>query len=187
MRGAEMRYKKLPPQEYLRQRFDYDPETGDVTWKPWLDKLGRPNTKTVGKTVGTLQSNGYRTVILDEYKKLWLHRVIWKWVHGADPDGEIDHIDHNRVNNRLSNLRVVERRTNTRNQSLHARSTSGVTGISWDEKNQKWRAHIAVDGRFKCLGRYVRKEHAEMARDRANKKYGYHENHGKPLEPESVP
>lgn len=95
-------------QEYLRERFDYNPETGIMTFK----KDYRRNK--AGTQAGYLTDRGYLRVKL-KGKHYRLHRIIWMWVHGTFPVNEIDHINRNRMDNRLSNLRDVTRKVNANN------------------------------------------------------------------------
>ena len=100
--------------------------------------------------------------------------------HGEIPDGMfIDHIDHDRDNNRIQNLRLSDHKINGKNCKLFSSNTSGYTGIRWEQKRNKWKADIKVDGKKITLGRYVRLEDAIKARKQAELKYGFHENHGR--------
>src|SRR5260221_9155909 len=74
-------------------------------------------------------------------KQYLAHRVIWFLVNNYWAE-EIDHIDRNRQNNKISNLRDVPHKTNTQNVSKHKDNTSGVKGVSWDKKAKKWHAKI---------------------------------------------
>ena len=118
--------KKLPTQEILRHHFDYDPMEGNLRWKnPPL----RSSSK-VGDPAGTLLKSGYRQIKLD--KRTYLaHRLVWMWFYGEDPaEFELDHMDQNKSNNRIDNLRRVSRQQNQRNLPSNSRSKSGVRGVS---------------------------------------------------------
>ena len=79
----------------------------------------------------------------------------------------IDHIDHNRKNNNVSNLRVATHSENQQNRSLTNRNTSGVVGVCFDKKSNKWNARIQVNKVNICLGYFVNKEDAVIARTNA--------------------
>ena len=127
---------------------------------PWLEK-----------------SNGYMR-ILYEGKKIQYHRLVWFKFYGEWPDGQIDHIDHDRANNNIDNLRVVSHRENALNQSMNSNNTSGFTGVYWDKIGSKWESSIRLNGKKKQLYWGGCLLDAVAARMAANKKYGFHENHG---------
>jgi hypothetical protein len=84
------------------------------------------------------------------------HRLAWFYVHGKWPDGQIDHIDGNRKNNRIANLRDVPNRTNCQNRHRPPKSnrTSGLIGVSRHSQNNKWVASACLNGKSKYLGSY---------------------------------
>ena len=101
---------KLPSQDYLRQRFDYDPQTGRLVWRDWP---GQRNG-WAGRTAGT--SRNYSRVRVDgtDFKT---HRVVWKLMTGNDPGEYIDHINHDRTDNRWCNLRLATHQQNEWNKA----------------------------------------------------------------------
>lgn len=113
--------------------------------------------------VGNL-SQGYRIVWVDETMRR-VHRLIWEHVHGQIPDGkEIDHINGNRSDNRISNLRLVSRSENLQNRHRPRKnSRSGVKGVAWDEQAGKWLAKIMVCGKRHYLGSFKTVKDAEEA------------------------
>jgi hypothetical protein len=86
--------------EYLRENIAYEPETGVFLWKK--AKQGR----TLGKQIGTIVWPGYR-VLKIENTVYYAHRVAWLYVHGEWPTRSVDHIDGNRANNAIRNLRLA--------------------------------------------------------------------------------
>jgi len=94
-------------------------------------------------------------------------------------DGQIDHINGDRCDNRLLNLRVVSPQVNAMNRSNRSDNTSGCLGVCWHPSTQKWRARIKVMGKQKSLGLFAEKIDAICARKDAEKKYGFHRNHGR--------
>jgi hypothetical protein len=99
--------------------------------------------------------------------------------HGAWPEGEVDHIDHDKSNNRISNLRVTTRTGNGRNASLFRTNTSGASGVEWYKMRQRWRAYISVNNRRVHLGYFDAFDEAVAARKTAEINLGYHPNHGR--------
>jgi hypothetical protein len=91
---------------------------------------------------------------------------------------DIDHINHDREDNQIKNLRVVTRSDNMRNAGKSKGNTSGATGVCWSKQNNKWKAQIGVAGGNKNLGFFTNKDEAIEARAEANIKYNFHTNHG---------
>jgi len=159
----------------LRKVIHYDEESGVVTWRK---KLG--NRTKVGALVGSVNKHsGYIQVKIygTQYQ---LHRLIWLYVYGQYPMGDIDHVNHVRADNRLVNIRDVTRVQNGRNQSLPSTNTSGVVGVYWHKTNKTWIAQIRVkDSGNIPLGSFAKFSEAVDARKLAEVAYGFHENHGK--------
>jgi len=169
--------KKLPPVAYLRQRFDYDPDTGIVRWKWYEPHPLSWNARYAGTATGYEGEHGHLITGLD--RKLWyLHRIIWAVYHGADTDFEIDHINHDRRDNRIANLRLATSGMNSRNRSKHIDNRSGRTGVFWRPREQKWAAVICVNYRVHQLGYYVDLADAIAALEAAEIKFDFHGNHG---------
>ena len=100
--------------------------------------------------------------------------------YGHIPDNaEVDHINHVRTDNRLDNLRFVTKSGNRRNQSVGSKSTTGVIGVYFNKRLQKYAAQIKVDGVVHYLGLHDTLEEAAAARAEANLKFNFHANHGK--------
>lgn len=155
--------------------FRYEPETGKLFWKI------RPSRAIQAGTEISYISDGYLRVGF-KGRGYFVHRIIWAILHPEDEilDGEeIDHIDHDRVNNRPENLRKVRQIDNSRNKSKDHRNTSGVTGVGWHSYHKKWQAKISVGGVRVYLGLFGSKDAAIAARKAAEVKYGFHKNHGK--------
>ena len=106
-------------------------------------------------------------------KLIRMHRVIMS----APEDKEVDHINGNGLDNRLSNLRLVNRAENQRNSKRRKDNTSGFKGVSHHGKSGRWQARIRVDGKQKSLGLFSTKEEAYKAYCEASKKY--HGNFGR--------
>jgi len=104
--------KPLPPLATLRQVLSYDPETGALTWL-----VAPKNQRRAGSPAGSLNGRGYTEVKLGEYR-LKAHRVAWYLYHGTDPGPlQVDHINRNRSDNRICNLRLVDAKGNRANSA----------------------------------------------------------------------
>lgn len=180
--------KNVPP-TVLRDLLEYTPSTGRLTWKrrdPSYFTKGRYsadraaaawNSKNAGKEAFTaLDNHGYRQGrVFDRPVKA--HRVIWSLVHGEWPS-EIDHVNGDRSDNRLCNLRCVSHADNQRNQRIRKNSSSGVLGVSRASKSDRWRARIKVDFQEIFLGHFTTFDEAVAARREAERRFSFHENHG---------
>lgn len=168
----------LPTVEYLRQLVDYDPETGLFTYRHVASMSASRNTRFAGKPAFTRHhKQGYRAGMIGN-ANIYAHRAAWAWVHGEWPDGEIDHINHDRADNRIANLRVVSKSGNMRNMPKLKNNTSGATGVYWDKSASKWSAKIRVDRKLISIGYYQSFTDAVAARMAAEARYGFHANHG---------
>lgn len=170
--------------EVLRELIDYNPDTGKMFWRhrdrKWFNsnhEFPRWNTRYAGKECFNYVNAGYmRSKIFG--KDYAAHRVAWALYHGAWPAGMIDHIDGNRQNNRAANLRVVSPLENSRNASMGPRNKSGQLGVSQNPA-RRWVASIKNAGRHIHLGTFTEKADAVAARKAAERKFGYHPNHGR--------
>ena len=160
-------------QTYLKEIFDYNPDTGVFT-----RLISTTNCVKVGDIAGCVNKNhGYRAISVKN--KLYLaHRLAWLYMTGEWPKDQIDHINHDRVDNRWVNLRKATRQENGKNMSMSKRNTSGVTGVCWAKVESKWFAQIMVDSKTIGLSYFADKFEAICARKSAENKYGFHGNHG---------
>ncbi len=176
-------------QDYLRILLSYDAETGQLLWRHRPRDMfteGYNGGETSWKTwnsryAGTVASNigngGYVRVNIFGTRYLG-HRLIWMMVHGEWPD-EIDHINGDKSDNRLCNIRNVSRQENLRNLARRSDNSSGHTGVSYAKRDDVFLAYITVDSHMKILGRFKSLEDAVAARKAAEAKYDYHPNHGR--------
>jgi hypothetical protein len=125
-----------------------------------------------GSVAGDVKPTGYRYIGVcgQRYRA---HRLAWFYMYGEWPKGEIDHINRNRDDNRIDNLRDVSRSLNCKNTALRRDNTSGRKGIYWYGDRLMWRASISIDGRLKHLGWFDTKEKAIAAREANEKLHGY--------------
>lgn len=148
--------RPIPSQEYLSECFDYNPETGLLTWRirpvshysvgghSDAHLAARCNSQYAGKpALNAIKKTGYRMGALDRITRT-AHRVIWKLVNGVDPI-VVDHVNGNKADNRLCNLRNVDQRLNMRNLADSHKGSGGIRGV-WRHRNGGgWQSHITDD------------------------------------------
>lgn len=162
---------------------DYNPETGEMFWKPSLKRCASWNARFAMKQAGYLLRG------MDGKPRYWYvrlygiaypaHRVIWAIYHGTTPPGEIDHINGDGLDNRIENLRCVTRSENAKNRPLRHENRSGISGVTWAQKHKRWAVTVRIDGVQKSLGEFEDFFEAVCARKSAEFVYGYHANHGR--------
>lgn len=165
-----MRKLPLPSQAELKARFDYDVETGRLLYKTTPRGV---KAEMRGKPAGGRHCEGGWRVRTGGTE--YLHcRLVWVWHFGDDPgDLEIDHIDGDRSNDRLSNLRLATRQQQQWNTKKSRSNTSGAKGVSFYKRLGLWRADITVHGEQKTLGYFKDKLSAvEAYRLAATKLHG---------------
>lgn len=177
--------KALPPCERLHQLFHVDFETGTLIWKrrPERDFASHGdfltwNIRFAGKPAfATVDGQGYLHGRIGSFRPK-THAVIWCMKHGRWPK-QIDHINGNRADNRLENLREVTAVQNNRNRARPFTNTSGVMGVAFRKDSGRWRAFINANGRRANLGTFDLFDEAVAARKMAERTEGYHQNHGR--------
>lgn len=187
-------------QEYLKEALTYDPETGIFKWRldrpeshfpDWRGRNGFLSNIRHKTEAGSLSRPSKRNptqyiVIGLAGKNHKAHRLAWLYVYGEWPPEDIDHIDLDTQNNRISNLRLSKDKLNHRNRSKYSSNSSGVVGVSFHKKTNKWQAEgqQVVDGKRirHYLGLYSTIEEAAAIRKQWEKEFGYSENHGKDLD-----
>jgi len=133
-------------QDELKQLVSYDPETGVFIRL----KQTSPRIK-VGQPSGWKDAQGYTNMTLHG-RKWKAHRLAWLYMTGAFPIGEIDHINRVKNDNRICNLRDVDRVTNELNKGIQLNNTSGFKGVSYQKQSGKWEAYICQNKKKKSLG-----------------------------------
>jgi hypothetical protein len=122
-------------------------------------KIGFFNDTTISKDKFNLltpqhRPDGYIDVVIDATRKRQ-HRIVWECFHGVltkSTNIMIDHINGDKSDNRLCNLRVASRSQNNANSKLSKRNKSGYKGVLWSKEKKKWRAEIRKDKKSKHLG-----------------------------------
>lgn len=167
--GNKREHASLPSIKHLQQILTYDPITGDLRWAITKGRC------RAGRLAGCVSANGYRNVWILS-KCYGVHRVAWKMHHGVDPNGVIDHINGNRTDNRIANLRDVSQSINCRNRKRQT-NTTVWPGVTWHAAREKWRvmAGGAYIGSNPCLGQAIR------LRKKAETKSGYSTRHWRPV------
>ena len=178
---------KIETADDVRSVLDYDPATGDMIWRERpvghfkdASYQRRWNDRCAGKRAGCVSGTiAYSRINLSGNMYL-VHRLVWLHVHGEWPSDQIDHIDGDRLNNRIGNLRAVTRTENARNSARSSANTSGTVGVSYDNRDKRWHAYICVGGGSrKSLGYFKTKAEACAARQAGERLLGYHPNHGR--------
>jgi hypothetical protein len=154
-----MRFKKLPRLKFLKECFDYDPETGNLVWRvrpyshfPSSGNADGWNSRFSGKVLSSTTSGG-RPIVQLNHSNFYIHRIIWKLVTGKDPGKfEVDHADTDNTNNSWKNLRLATNAQNQANSSLASNNKSGIKGVSWAARKNKWFAQIRSNGVLYYLG-----------------------------------
>ncbi len=138
-------------QTEVKNLFDY--VDGELLWKN-----PKTNRTKKGTAAGTFK-DGYRRVNLN-YTFHYVHRLIWLYHYGVMPSGCIDHIDMDRSNNRIENLREATKSENGMNRLKPKSNSSGFKGVDFHKGTQKWRARCRVNGKEKHFGLYASAEEA---------------------------
>lgn len=131
----------------------------------WADNYAPRARK--GQEVGSVDSSGYLQVGIDN-KQVLVHRIIWVMFNSSYPE-QIDHIDRNRLNNLIENLRAATNTTNQHNVGLRKDNTSGSIGVNL--KHGKYQARIQNEGKRIHLGTFDTIEEATIVYNKAKEKY----------------
>lgn len=147
----------------------FDHKDGHLYWK----KVIHPNKQyLVGQEVGSIHATGYRHVTwMGKIHKV--HRLIFLLEHDYLPK-EIDHINGDRQDNRIENLREVTRSENQYNKAMCKSNTSGFRGVNWHKHSKSWVVRVCTKGKTKILGYFKDLELAGLVADEARNLY-----HGK--------
>jgi hypothetical protein len=144
--------KKAIDQDYVLSAFDY--QDGQL-----IRKIGRINE--VGSIAGCVHKGTGYVHIKIKAKAFKAHRLIFLYHYGYFPEF-VDHIDGNKQNNRIENLREASKQENCQNQKVRWTNSSGVKGVSWHKVNKKWKVALCKNYRSYYFGTYEDKELAEL-------------------------
>lgn len=144
--------------EALRSVLNYDPVTGIFIWN-----RSRAENARSGQIAGTMNGQGYLRILVFK-RQYQAHRLAWLHHYGKWPDGVIDHIDGNKANNAIANLRDCSRTQNQQNMRMQKHNRSGFKGVSRSSsKKNPWKATIGIAGKCKHLGNFPTAEAAHEA------------------------
>ncbi|MND84177.1 hypothetical protein D3C80_760610 [compost metagenome] len=146
----------LLTQKKLRDELNYNPHTGDST------RVNSRGRWLSGQVAGTINASGY-IVIQVQRRHMYAHRLAWLWVYGDMPDHEIDHIDGNRSNNRLNNLRPATSRQNKHNATLRSDNTYGKGVVFHIGRRKPYQARICINGKQTSIGYFATPNEAREA------------------------
>ncbi len=134
----------------IEELFVYNPETGELSWKPRRDKLGRLITRCRGRA-GYVGRDGYIQLEIDN-KPHKAHRIIWRLMTGEDAPEEIDHVNMIKTDNRWVNLRAASRSQNAANRGVRRDSKVGLKGVRRTKNGKAFTAQFAQRslGVFDC-------------------------------------
>ena len=166
MKRYPRRYKPLT-QKRLKELLAYNPRMGIFKWK----NNGR--SSRIDGIAGSKNGGGYVQICVDG-KSYLASRLAYLYIKGYFPEYEVDHRDRVRDNNKWKNLRHVTHQCNMKNRSISKANKSGVTGVRWYDKINKWRSYISVNGKLKHLGYFNLKKEAVQVRCNAEVEYKYH-------------
>lgn len=140
-------------QEALKDEVAYNPDTGIFT-----RTVSRGNVRA-GAVVGTSDGQGYIRIQVCGARHR-AHRLAWLYVYGNFPNAEIDHINGDKSDNRIANLRLATTLENCRNRPIRSDNKVGLKGVSFHSGTGKFRAKISFCGKERSLGLYPTKEEA---------------------------
>jgi hypothetical protein len=161
LQGKPIWSKQDLTQDQVQALFVYDAETGKLFWR-------QPRyAKQQYEEAGWNHNKGYRQVCINEQTYL-VHRIIWLMFFGTHPE-EIDHIDGDKQNNRLTNLRATTKSRNQHNSGPRKDSRTGIRGVGFNARLGKWHARIQVNKMRHHLGFFDTLEQAQDARENASK------------------
>ena len=143
---------------YLREVLDYNPETGIFYWK-----FGNKRNTKANQIAGSIHPEGYRFIwIKDKHHRA--HRLAWLYVFNEFPILQIDHINGNKDDNRIVNLRQATHSENQQNKH-------SSKGYSWHKRKQRWEAYIRISGKKLTLGYFENENDAKLARATAKQEH----------------
>ena len=166
--------RNMPYASVLHDLFEC--KDGSLFWKITFNKV------KAGDEAGYKTSTGYRVVRINNVKH-YTHRLIYTMFNGEIPEGMvIDHVNCNRADNRIENLRICDSYQNAQNKSLNKNNKSGFKNVHWLKSVNKWKVQLRVNGKMKNIGLFKDLELADLVATEARHKFhGKFTNHGATL------
>lgn len=170
---------------YVKECLAHKPDSTLLVWLPrplehFTSEYAQAlwNSRFAGKRAGSIRPDGYLEIRING-KLYMVHRIVWALANGAWPSQQLDHINGDRSDNRLENLREASNAENARNSPTPRNNTSGVKGVVWDKRQNKWAARIKMNGVLRNLGLFSDKGDAEIkVRAVRSELHGVFANHG---------
>ena len=159
-------------QKELKAALYYEPLTGVFTRRTKSARM------SIGDIAGYVATLGY-IFIRVKHRQYYAQRLAWLYVHGVWPKDQIDHINHVKTDNRISNLREVTGQENQKNRRANKNNATGIIGVTWHKRDKRWQAQATVNNKMIHLGQFTDFFEAVCARMSSNNKYGFHANHGR--------
>lgn len=144
--------------EKFKDRLSFDPDAGVFVWKKPRKGI------CVGAIAGSKNDKGYVVIRLDG-AIVKAHRLAWAMHYGEIPKGHLDHVDRDRSNNRISNLRLATASQNRMNAPAR-KSASGVKGVTWKSREQRWCVQVGVAGKRIYGGMFTDLDEARAVAER---------------------
>jgi hypothetical protein len=149
-------------QEKLKELVEY--KDGQLIAKvKWADKV------KVGAPLGTKNSGGYIQISIQK-KRYYAHRLVFVYHYGSYP-AYIDHIDGDKSNNRIENLRPASLHQNNYNIKTPKSNKSGVKNVHWNKKNNNWNVTMAANNKSMYFGSFDNLELAALVAEEARNLY----------------
>lgn len=155
--------------DILNFLFDY--KDAELIWKFTLSSKGKK-----GNSAGSIRLDGYKKVGISG-KTYLIHRLIYMLHYGNMPD-YVDHINGNRADNRIENLRAATKSQNCQNQKIPSNNKSGIKNVCWNKRLNKWCVQLKVKNKTLNIGYFKDLELAELvaieARNKHHKEFASH-------------
>lgn len=153
-----MQPKPLPNLAYLNTILDYNPDTGELRWKV------KRASANIGDVAGYLSNNAYKKITINNIEYNY-HRICYYMGTNINPNDKlVDHIDGNKTNNILSNLRIATHSQNSSNCKKYITNTTGHKGIQWRKNRNKWLVMLTINYKRITVGHFNTIEEAQKAR-----------------------
>lgn len=151
-------------QDRLKALLHYDPDTGIFRWRT-------SGTGRKAEAGNVNKPRGYMQIRVDG-KAYYSHRLAWLYTHGAWPSDQIDHINRERADNRIANLREATQSQNQQNRLT--KTSTGTVGVIWHARDARWQVTIRANGARRYLGQFKDLDAAVAARKTAEREHHTH-------------